>query len=198
MRVVFLLFLIFSFLYSSDNRNQEWTLKIFFDVKGGWGSFQKEKGNYELKILFEGWLFKDNGDYGISFLKDLREDKTYYWKLEKKEGEKITVLSENIRPNFYGGVSIRNGNENFILLRICAGKGENLQLVLPSSNGFAIIERNDDYDQFVVSGSNKLSFKDEELKKEFVKKFEWEWKKTIGDSFSYHKVKAFMSIKPNF
>ncbi len=185
-------------LYSSNSTHQEWSLKIFFDVKGGWNFYKCGKGNYELKILFEGWLFRDNGDYGISFLKDLREDKTYYWKVEIEERGKKIDFSENIKPDFEGGISIRNGAENLVLLRISSRALYDYPLAFPSTKGFGIIEKNDDYDRYVVLGSNKLSFKDEDLKKEFFKKTEWEWKKTTDNYFSYHKAKAFIIIKPGF
>ncbi len=188
----------FFILYGSDRKNQEWSLRIFFDVKGRWSSINGEMGNYELKILFEGWLFRDNGDYGISYLKDLGEDKIFYWKVEIEELGKKLDFSKEIKPNFEGGISIRNGSENLILLRIHSEVLHNYPLVFPSSMGFGIIEDKNDYDHFIVEGSNKLSFRDEDLKKEFVKKTEWEWKKKTLNSFSYHKVKASMVIKPNF
>lgn len=195
----FLLILVSFFtLYSSDIKNHEWSLRIFFDVKGMWNSSNGKTGNYELKILFEGWLFRDNGDYGISHLKESGEDKIFYWKMEIEKSGKKLDFSENIKPDFEGGISIRNGLENLILLRIHSEALHNYPLVFPSSKGFEIIEDNNDYDHFIVAGSNKLSFRDEDLKKELIKKTEWEWKKKTLKSFSYHKVKVFMVIKPNF
>ncbi len=185
-------------LYSSDRKNQEWSLRIFFDVKGRWSSINGEIGNYELKILFEGWLFRDNGDYGISYLKDSGEGKIFYWKMEIEEQGKKLDFSKEIKPDFEGGISIRNDFENLILLRIHSEALHNYPLVFPSSMGFGIIEDKNDYDHFIVEGSNKLSFRDEDLKKEFVKKTEWEWKKKTLNFFSYHKVKTSMVIKPNF
>ena len=191
--------LIFFFiLYGYERKGHEWNLKVFFDVKGGWSSINGERGNYELKILFEGWLFKDNGDYGISYLKDSVEDKIFYWKGEIERFEKKLDFSREIKPFFKGGISIRNGFENLILLRIYSESLPNYPLVFPSSKGFGIIQENDDYDKFVVSGSNKLSFRDEDIKREFVKNTEWEWKKKTLNYVSYHRVRASMIIKPNF
>ncbi len=196
-RIRLILIFLFSFiLYCSDKENQEWILKIFFDVKGGWNFNDGEKGSYELKILFQGWLFRDNGDFGISFTRDSKDGSIYYWKIEKEKDGKKTDLTTIIKPDFKGGVSIRDGNENLILLRIFSSVIFDYPLVFPSSMGFGIIEKTDDYDRFIVSGSNKLSFRDEDLKKEFNKKTEWEWRKTSDRFSSFHKVKTFMVIKP--
>lgn len=180
-----------------ENRNQEWTVKIYFDVKGGWNSEKSGKGSYELKMLFEGWLFRDNGDYGISYLKELTDEKTYYWRLEKESEGKKTELSNIVKPSFEGGISLRSGGENLILLKI-SSKDPDFRNIFPSSRGFGIVRKEDDYDMFVVSGSNKISFRDEDLKKEYYKNNEWEWIKRDADCLYYHKVKTLMIIKPNF
>lgn len=185
-------------LWGKENKNQEWVVKIYFDVRGEWNSMEGGKGNYELKMLFEGWLFRDNGDYGISYLKDSVDEKTYYWKLEKLVDGKKMDISDYVRPYFEGGVSVRIGGENLILLRI-SSKNSDFKMIFPSSKGFGIVKNNDeDYDRFVVSGSNKLSFRDEDLKKEYFKNNEWEWVKKDANSYFYHKVKTLMIIKPNF
>lgn len=195
--LLFLLLSLILILSGIENRNQEWTIKIYFDVKGGWNSREREKGNYELKMLFEGWIFRDNGDYCISYLKELTDEKTYYWRLEKEnEGKKIE-LSNSVKPYFEGGISIRSDGENLILLKISSRNPE-FNNIFPSSRGFGMVKNKDDYDMFVVSGSNKISFKDEDLKKEYYKNNEWEWVKKDVDAVYYHKVKTLMIIKPNF
>lgn len=197
LRFILILFSFFT-LYSSDGKSKQWSLRIFFNVKGMWDSINGGRGNYELKMLFEGWLFRDNGDYGISYVKDSGEDKIFYWRMEIEKSGKTLDLSREIKPYFEGGISIRNDFENLILLRIHSEGLHGYPLVFPSSKGFEIIEGNNDYDRFIVAGSNKLSFRDEDLKKEFTKKTEWEWKKKDLKAFSYHKVKASIVIKPKF
>ncbi len=198
--IFFVLFFLtfFSILYSNRENPTQWSLRIFFDSHGEWGNVRGEKGNFELKILFEGWLFKDNGDYGISYLKDGMEGKIFYWKATMEKAGEVINLSDSLKPFFDGGISIRMSGENLILVRILVDGGDFSNMILPSSKGFEYVEEFNDYNNYLISGDNKIFFRDGDIKNEYSFKTEWEWKKKQGNLFFFHKVKAFMFIKPSY
>ncbi len=194
-----LFFLIFSsILYSNRENPTQWSLRIFFDSHGEWWNLRGEKVNFELKILFEGWLFKDNGDYGISYLKNGMKGKIFYWKATMEKAGEVINLSDSLKPFFDGGISIRMSGENLILMRILVDGEDSTNMILPSSKGFEYVERFSDYNNYLISGDNKIFFRDGDIKNEYSFKTEWEWKKKQGNKFSFHKVRAFMFIKPSY
>ncbi|MGQ9618759.1 MAG: hypothetical protein ACUVUG_07365 [Candidatus Aminicenantia bacterium] len=196
--LIFIIPIIFlSFLNPKSQNYTHWSLKIFFDTTGRWLGEDGRKINYELKILFEGWLFKDNGDYGISYLKDYRQNYYFYWKaVEESNGERKD-LTENLKPYFDNLVSLRNGYENLILVRILIDRRDDFPgLTFPSSKGFENFEKSYNYGHFLIYGENKISFKDSDLKGVFFVKKEWEWKRVGGKGYCYHKVKTLTVIKP--